>query len=70
MTTPRKSTQFQQTLDNFDNFNLFFTKLSGINPYAKRIDWLGGHEIMPSVYGAKPCRKYEKNLGSPLGSTS
>ena len=30
-------------LNNFVNFELFFTKLSGIDPYEKRIDYLGGH---------------------------
>jgi hypothetical protein len=28
---------------NFVNFELFFVKLSGIDPYEKRIDYLGGH---------------------------
>ena len=36
-------TWFQQTLNNFVNFELFFTKLSGIDPYEKRIDYPGGH---------------------------
>ena len=30
-------------LNNFVNFELFFAKLSGIDPYEKRIDYLGGH---------------------------
>ena len=38
-----RSSHFQQTLNNFDNFEFFFTKLSGIDPYEKHIDWLGGH---------------------------
>ena len=39
----RKSTWFQQTLNNFDNFDFFFTKLSEIDPCEKRIDMLVGH---------------------------
>ena len=27
----------------FVNFELFFTKLLGIDPYEKRIDYTGGH---------------------------
>ena len=34
---------FQQTLNNFVNFNFFFIKLSEIHPCQKRIDMLGGH---------------------------
>ena len=30
-------------LNIFVNFELFFAKLSGIDPYEKRIDYLGGH---------------------------
>ncbi len=30
-------------LNNFVNFELFFTKLSGIDPHEKRIDYQGGH---------------------------
>ena len=30
-------------MNNFVNFELFFAKLSGIDPYEKRIDYLGGH---------------------------
>ena len=33
----------QQTLNNFFNFELFFTKLSGIDPYEKRIDYQRRH---------------------------
>ena len=40
MTTP---IEFQQTLNNFVNFDFFFTKLSGYDPCEKRIDMLGGH---------------------------
>ena len=32
-------------LNNFVNFKLFFTKLSGIDPYEKRIDSPGGHAL-------------------------
>ena len=65
MTTPIKSiksTWCQQTLNNFDNFDFFYTKLSGIDPSEKPIDMLDGlatcfyivkqacgNEIMPSV---------------------
>jgi hypothetical protein len=38
-----RCTWFQQTLNNFDNFNSFFTKLSEIDPCEKCIDMLGGH---------------------------
>ena len=30
-------------LNNFVNFDFFFTKLSGIDPYEKRIDYPDGH---------------------------
>jgi hypothetical protein len=30
-------------LNNFVNFESFFTKLLGIDPYEKRINRLGGH---------------------------
>ena len=33
----------KQKLNNFVNFELFFAKLSGIDLYEKRIDYLGGH---------------------------
>ena len=33
-----KSTWFQQTFNNFVNFELFFTKLLGIDPYEKCIN--------------------------------
>ena len=38
-----RSSHFQQTLNNFVNFNFFFTKLSEIDPCEKCIDMLGGH---------------------------
>ena len=34
---------FQQTLNYFVNIELFFTKLSGIDPYEKHINKPGGH---------------------------
>ena len=34
---------YQQTLNNFVNFDFDVTKLSGIDPYEKRIDYPGGH---------------------------
>ena len=36
-----KRSYFQQKLNNFVNFEFYFTKLSGIDPYEKRINKVG-----------------------------
>ena len=43
-------------LNNFVNFEFFFTKLSGIDPCEKRINTLGGH-AWRSFFMA--CSKHE-----------
>ena len=40
--TPEEYKKYM-TLNNFVNFELFFTKLSGVDPYEKHIDCPGGH---------------------------
>ena len=38
-----RSSNFQQMLNNFTNSECFLIKLSGIEPYKKRISILGEH---------------------------
>ena len=48
----------QQTLENFVNFDFYFTKLSGIDHYEKRIDYPGGHawgHVLSLVANLKQC---------------
>ena len=45
------------SVNNFVNFELFFTKLSGIDPYEKRIKYPSAHSLR-HVFMA--CSKLEK----------
>ena len=58
VTTPKeyKSAWFRQMLNNFVNFEIFFAKLSWIDPYEKHIDYLSGHAWGP-IFMA--CSKLE-----------